>query len=459
MRILHVNAHHRRVGGAEVFLHRLLDGQRARGHRIALFAQEADEERHEPELCIVRRAEFDPERLVRDEALARSLCEFATAFRPEILHVHNLHVFPATFPRTLAELGLPALLNPQEFGLLCPNAWCVWPDGTPCAGGPGQKCFEHGCERNYPFDARNVVVARLRLLHCRVLADAVVCASEALAERLRAQGFTDVRVLRYFADPAKFGGLEAIAELRATIPREPDHVLCLGRLQPEKGVGVLLEAWPAVRRARPEARLSIVGEGSERAALERQAQALGSESGVTFHGAVPHEEVPAFLARASVQVLPSIWAENAAQSCNDAMLLGLPLIASRIGGLPEIVRHEESGLLFTPRDPAELAQAIVRVLSEPGLAERLAAGGQRALEEHEREAHLTTLDALYEELRARPRVPLPAALDAELEYALGQMGGLLLEKERAFVAADREARQRGTALDELRAQHPWLRSA
>jgi len=141
------------------------------------------------------------------------------------------------------------------------------------------------------------------------------------------------------------------------------------------------------------------------------------------------------------------------------MLLGLPLIASRIGGLPEIVRHEENGLLFTPRDPAELARAIVRVLSEPGLAERLAEGGRRALDSHEREAHLATLDALYGELRARPRVPLPAASDAELEYALSELAGLLLEKERAFLAADREARLRGTALDELRAQQPWLRSA
>src|SRR5262245_55757215 len=160
MRILQVNAYQRKVGGAEVYLQQLVDALRARGHAVALFAQDPDEERAEPELRLLRRPDFDAAHQLREEQVAAALREFARAFRPEVLHVHNVHVFPADLPRALGELGVPVLLHPHEYGLLCPNAWCTWPDGTLCTGGPGKKCFEHGCEKNYPFDARAVEIGR-----------------------------------------------------------------------------------------------------------------------------------------------------------------------------------------------------------------------------------------------------------------------------------------------------------
>jgi glycosyltransferase involved in cell wall biosynthesis len=450
MRILQVNAYHRKVGGAEVYLHQLSDALRARGHAVALFAQDPEEERDAAELRVVKRADFDPERLILDAPLASELRRFAQSFRPDLVHAHNLHVFPATFPRVLAELGVPVLLHPHEFGLLCPNAWCVWPDGTPCSGGPGAKCFEHDCSRNYPIDARNVLVARLRFLAARETAAAVVCGSDALAELLRANGFPCVRSLRYFAQPAKFGGLEALERLRAATPREPARLLFLGRLEREKGVDVLLRALPGVLARRPDVHLSIVGGGSQRAALERLAAELGLAHAVEFTGPVPHETVPSWLARATLQVLPSIWAENAAQSCYDCLMLGLPLVASRVAALPEVVREGVNGLLFTPRDPADLARAILRGLEEPGLAARLSQGCAGELARYDERAHVTALEELYAELRAGPRAALPALeAEAEAETALliERLDGLLLEKERAFVAADREARARGEALD------------
>lgn len=455
MRILQVNAHHKKVGGAEVYVHQLVDALRARGHELALFAQDANEEHDGAELRVVRRPDFDPERLLQDEPLFAALRAFAGRFRPELVHVHNLHVFPASFARVLGELGVPLLLHPHEFGLLCPNAWCVWPDGTPCAGGPGRKCFEHECSKNYPIDARNVLVSRLRYLACRESSAAVVCGSDALAHLLRENGFPDVRTLRYFAEPAKFGGLEALARLRRETPREREQLLFLGRLEPEKGIGTLLEAMPAVLAQRPGARLAIVGGGSQRAALERQAAALGLGPAVEFTGPVPHDQVPPLLARATLQVLPSIWAENAAQSCYDCLLLGLPLVASRVAALPEVVRHEVNGLLFTPRDPRDLARQILRILAEPGLGQRLSAGCAGELARYEKGAHLGALEQLYDELVARPAAR-PAASDPDLEFALERLGGLLLEKERAYLAGERELQGRAQELASKRAERERL---
>lgn len=446
MRILQVNAHHRRAGGAEVYLHQLVGGLRERGHTVGVFAQEADEDRSEPDLRVVRRPPFDPARLILDERLAHELTAYARAFRPDLVHAHNLHVFPATFPGVLAELGVPVLLHPHEFGLLCPNAWCTWPDGTPCDGGPGKKCFEHDCSRNYPIDARNVVTARVRYLHSRAAADAVVCGSDALSNRMRAHGFRDVRTLRYFAEPEKFGGAAGIARVRSEHPRERDRVLFLGRLEPEKGIGTLLEAMRLVRRERPAAWLQVVGGGTQREALERRAAELGLGSAVEFTGQVPHETVPPLLARASVQVLPSIWAENAAQSCYDCLMLGLPLVASRVAALPEVVREGVNGLLFAPRDAQDLARVIGRVLSDDALAARLSQGCATELARYDKTVHLDALEALCVEL-AETRHPAGAPpIDPELEFALERLDGLLLHKEKAYLDALSECDRRGVAL-------------
>jgi glycosyltransferase involved in cell wall biosynthesis len=449
MRVLQVNAHHRKAGGAEVYLHQLVDALRERGHTVGLFAQEAEYERDEPDLRVVERAAFDPARLILDEAFAREFRAFARAFRPDVVHVHNLHVFPATFPAVLAELGAPVLLHPHEFGLLCPNAWCTWPDGTPCNGGPGRQCFEHDCSRNYPIDARNVVTARVRYLHARAAADAVVCGSDSLSEKMRAHGFRDVRTLRYFAEPAKFGGEEGLARVRAANPRERDRLLFLGRLEPEKGIGTLLAAMPTVLRARPHARLAVVGGGTLKGALERQVVELGLGAAVELPGPVPHTEVPPLLARASVQILPSIWAENAAQSCYDCLMLGLPLVASRVAALPEVVRDGVNGLLFAPRDPADLARAIVRVLDDPELAARLSAGCAQELARYDKTVHMDALEALYAELLDAPRPERTVPVDPELEFALEGLDGLLLAKENVFVETLAECEKRGAAHAEV----------
>lgn len=458
MRILQINAQYAKMGGAEVYLHQLLEALKARGHRVALFAGSASEDHATDELCVVKRPDFDAGALIADPAFCARFRAFAQAFRPELVHAHNLHTFPATFPRVLGELGVPVLLHPHEYGLLCPNAWCTWADGRECAGGAGAQCFEHGCEANYPYDARNVVVSRVRYLTSRAAASAVVAGSEHLAAKLAAHGFPDVRTLRYFAEPAKFGGLEALAELRRATPRAPDHVLYLGRLEPEKGVSVLLRAFVRVRAARPSAELHVVGGGSLRAALEEEARTLGLGQAARFHGPVPHTEVPRYLARATCQVLPSIWCENAAQSCYDCLMLGLPLVASRGAALPEVVREGVNGLLFAPRDPEDLARQLVRVLAEPELARTLSAGCETELARYDKRAHLETLEALYAELvRAGQRAPVHAsASDAELEAALQALTTLLHRREQDYVALERDAVYQRGLVQELRdaANHP-----
>jgi glycosyltransferase involved in cell wall biosynthesis len=149
-------------------------------------------------------------------------------------------------------------------------------------------------------------------------------------------------------------------------------VLSLGQLDRRKGHRVLIAAWPAVARAHPEARLVLVGDGPCRPELEAQARALGVMTSVTFAGF----RAPArpFVAAARLLVQPSLT-EGMPNAVLEAMSAGLPVVASRVGGVPELVVDDETGLLVPPGDPEALTAAIVRMLSDPAGAARMGAAG------------------------------------------------------------------------------------
>jgi glycosyltransferase involved in cell wall biosynthesis len=149
-------------------------------------------------------------------------------------------------------------------------------------------------------------------------------------------------------------------------------VLSLGQLDARKGHRVLIAAWPAVARAHPEARLVLVGDGPCRPELEAQARGLGITASVTFAGfRAPSRP---FVSASRLLVQPSLT-EGMPNADLEAMAAGRPVVASRVGGLPELVVHEETGLLVAPGDSDALAAAIDRMLSDPAAAVRLGAAG------------------------------------------------------------------------------------
>jgi glycosyltransferase involved in cell wall biosynthesis len=155
----------------------------------------------------------------------------------------------------------------------------------------------------------------------------------------------------------------------------------VARLEPEKGHPTILDAWPLVLRESPDARLLIVGEGSRRGPLEEQARELGllgSSPRVVFTGR--RDDVPAVLAALDVVVLPS-YREAQGVSLLEAMALARPIVASRVGGIPEFVEDGVTGLLVEPRDPSALAGAIVRVLRDHALADALGRNGRALVRE------------------------------------------------------------------------------
>jgi glycosyltransferase involved in cell wall biosynthesis len=163
--------------------------------------------------------------------------------------------------------------------------------------------------------------------------------------------------------------------------------LFVGRLSPEKGVHHLLKAWQSL----PQHGLTIIGDGPERERLQR-----GAPGNVVFAGGLPPEAVQGYMAEAEVLVIPSIWYEGFPMTAVEAFASGLPILASDIGSLSEIIEPNRNGRHFRAGDPADLARVAGEVLADP---EALAELGRGALISYESkytpERNIIQLEAIY----------------------------------------------------------------
>jgi len=237
--------------------------------------------------------------------------------------------------------------------------------------------------------------------------DQMIVVSKAIEEKVVAEGrFGAPRSLIYNGvDLERYDHTAPCCTLKGEYGMDDDAVLVgvVGRLELEKGHPTLLEAWPLVLAEVPCAYLLIVGEGSRQDALHQIAREHGVERHVIFTGR--RDDIPEITAALDVAVLPS-YREAQGLTILEAMALARPVVASNVGGIPEMVEHEVTGLLVPPHDPPALAGAIVRLLEDHQLADMIARAGHDLV--HDRfciQLMVNAVQALYDEgARAvRPR--------------------------------------------------------
>jgi glycosyltransferase involved in cell wall biosynthesis len=207
-------------------------------------------------------------------------------------------------------------------------------------------------------------------------AAAVICPSAYIAD-LAAQWRGTCEGIVVLPNPAPSPDEAAVVDF----PGEPPHVAFVGRLTAAKNLGVAIDAV----RGLDVGTLVVVGDGEERHRLE----VLAGER-VRFVGARPRDEALGFLAAADVAVLPSAW-ENFPHAAVEALAMGTPVVATRVGGVPEIVHDGENGVLVEAGDDDAFADALGRVLGDDGFRRRLAAAAAPSVQRF-------SLDAVYGEL-------------------------------------------------------------
>jgi glycosyltransferase involved in cell wall biosynthesis len=311
-----------------------------------------------------------PARVVWSRDGARTVRRTIAGFGPDVVHFHN--TFPLLSPAALrAAHGehVRVVQTLHNFRPLCPAATFLR-DGRVCEDCLGRvpiPAVVHGCYRSsriatLPIAVKDAVHSAIGTWSGAV--DTYITPSEFARSRYVKAGWPAEKIV------VKYNTAPDPGDPR---PTYDGGFLCLSRLAPEKGVDVLLDAWG---QAFPDgdARLTIVGSGEMDAALRARAATL---KGVEFTGQVSRERGLEILAGAQALVVPSRWYEVFPRIVAEAYGLAIPVIASRLGSLAEIVADGETGLLAEPGDAADLARTLRALHADRGLAGRLGAGARQ----------------------------------------------------------------------------------
>ena len=394
MRVLLVNDYGTPSGGAEIQTLRMRDLLRERGHEALMLTSDARPVPIALESDVHCLGTQGPARALLQTAnpwAAAALRRTIVSFQPDVVHLRMFlsQLSPLILP---ALRDVPTLLHVVNYQLICPLNTKVLPDGSACVQRAGAVCQRHGCVSTLGR-ARFAVQRRMWSAWSGAV-DVVVANSGWTARRLVADGIDVEGSVAY-----------GIAPLGPRPPLSPvPTVAFVGRLFRKKGTDVLVRAMRAVREAVPDARLRIIGDGPERARLERLVRELSLEDAVEMLGFVSRSEIATTLGDAWVQVVPSVWEEPFGMVTIEAMMRATAVVASNTGGPSEVVRHGETGLLVPPSDAGALAAAIVTLLRDRALAERMGATAwEIARREFTEQAMMDRVLSLYDSTLARFR--------------------------------------------------------
>jgi glycosyltransferase involved in cell wall biosynthesis len=401
VRILHLNKFLYRRGGAEGYMQDVAALQTAAGHDVEFFSMaHPSNAKSTYENWFPSNVELDPPprgvaakvrsagRMVWSTSAAQGIAHVVDDFAPDIVHAHNIyHQLSPSVLRPLAKRGIPVVMTVHDYKLVCPQ-YKLLAGGKiceACVGGHFQRAVLRRCQNGSA--GQSAVLALESGIHALVNAYEPVrrflCPSDFLGRKLVEGGvYPDrIHVLNNFVDPATTAAKQ--------VPGGP--VLYLGRLSDEKGVDVLIEAMALL----PDARLDIAGDGPACPALESLSVRV-APGRVRFHGHLGREELQRLTRESSMAVLPARWYENQPLSVLEAFASGVPVVATDLGGLPEIVRPGETGELVAPNDAPALAAAVGALLADPERCFEMGVKA-RAVVEHRfcPEVHLAALDEHY----------------------------------------------------------------
>jgi glycosyltransferase involved in cell wall biosynthesis len=374
--------------GENLVVEQEADLLRAAGHEVVPYLRASDEIAG---FSLARRT-LVPGRVVWSPEDRERLARLLERVRPDVVHLHN--TFPLISPSVIEACraqGVPVVATLHNFRLMCANAQLLR-DGRPCHlcvghipwRGVAHRCYRDSARATIPI-ALGIQVHRSRQTWTKGVTT-FIALTEFVRQQYVAGGFPGdrIRIKPNF-----------VPRPRRRRAGPGNYFLYLGRLSAEKGVDVLLDAWD------PElGQLLIVGDGPARMELEARATRHGDS--VEFLGSQPHGRCMELLENARALVIASRVHETFGLGAVEAYAHGVPAVAPASAAFPELIRDGQTGLLFSPGDPADLRRRLRRLL-DPEMSMRMGAQAcQRYEAEYTPERNLATLVAIYREAIARP---------------------------------------------------------
>lgn len=346
----------------------------ANGHEVSLFEKFSDSIASQGTLGLIATTVQIPWSVSTSQEFSLRI----RAFKPDIVHVHN--VFPLISPSIFyaaKKHGVTTILTLHNFRIFC-AAGIPLRNGRTCT-----ECLErrsvipsiiHGCYRRSRV-ATLPLAAGISLHRClgtwANVIDGYIALSAFQKDQMVKAGLPADRV------SVKPHFLAPVPKV-VPYPERARKAVFVGRLAEEKGVKHLIAAWSQIKDLNIQ--LEIVGDGPERQALSAQANACGIGKLVLFRGMLSGDEAQRCMSDSNVLVLPTLCAEGFPMVVREAFALGVPVIASRIGSVAELVEQAKAGLLFTTGDEIGLANSLRQIFTSKQLGSQWASNARAYFE-------------------------------------------------------------------------------
>lgn len=400
-------------GGAERVAWGELRGLASRGHQVCGLApqwgdlsprEDVEEEGPGPAVYRVpspsRRSRRPGNEFAANPRLLRKFSELLLELDPDLIHFHHLNGISLRLPAMARRRGFRTLATLHDGWGVCPKGFLLKPDGSRCSGFQSFRCVSClGSERRKRFSTRRVALLvgrnrRVRREMRRI--DRLLFPSRHHREMYVRAGFSAERT-RLLPNPAPPPPLLPVPPPDGSATG-PLRLLYLGSLPTHKGIEVLLDALAQVSADTARLVLHGIEVPEELAWFAAAVRERRLEDRVEHRGYLSGARVPEAISRADLLVVPSLGVENSPLSILEAMARGRPVIASRLGGIPELVEDGVSGCTFPPGDAGALRSLIERLASDRSGLQRMGARAGVAVGARGLPAHLDRLEGLYAEL-------------------------------------------------------------
>ena len=346
MRILLGHNYYQQRGGEDFSYESNVRNLKSHGHEVRQYTLHSDAVKRMTQIAIGRK-------MLWNRDAYREVTELITVFKPDVAHFTNL--FPLMSPSVLSackKKQVPIVQDLRNYRHMCPNAFLLR-DGRPC-----EKCIDkkfawpgivHKCYRESAV--ASAVLASTSAAHrvftsSRDAVDAFVTPTEFAKAKHVQSGFNADRIFvkPNFVDPIPDVG-----------DGSGQYAVFVGRLSKEKGISTLLAAWDQVPS---DLELHIVGEGELRDEIARRAQ---NDNRIKLLGWLPNDQVFDVVGRAMFTVMPSVWYETFGRTIVESFAAGVPVVASDLGCMKELISHDRNGLLYPAGDSTQLAACVNRM--------------------------------------------------------------------------------------------------
>ena len=396
MKIIQINKFNYLRGGAEKYFLELSDRLTQAGHQVAKFCM-TDKRNFDDTWSGYWSSQIDfeqpglkdklraPGRIIYSRAAKKGLAKMIKDFQPDIIHAHNIyHQLSPSVLDAAREAGVPVVMTLHDYKLICPN-YQLLNHGQiceKCLDGNFWHCWQEKCfknSRSQSFLASLEAVFHQNYQTYQKGVKLFIAPSRFMAEKCQAAGWPADR-FQVLINP--------VPELPAGQRQPQGYFLYAGRLSAEKGLDILLRAL-----AKTDYRLKIAGRGSQESALRQLVSDLGLKERVEFLGQQIHDQLAVLLDGAVALVLPSIWYENMPLNILEALGRGCPVVASRIGGVPEVIKDNENGWLFEAGNYDALVVALDQAMKADQIG--ISHQAQESVQDYSWEKHLPQIEQIY----------------------------------------------------------------